>query len=296
MIGKVCARGSDVRRLLGYLFREGLAGEHGLSAPHEDAHLIAAWDGLDGLEPPRLVSGGRDLGTLAAALNAPLLAAGLGREQWRQARPVYHLAISAAEQDRRLSDQEWGDVVGEYVHRIGLAPGGDEEAVRWVAVRHADNHVHVVATLARQDGQRVWPRNDFYRAREASLAVETRYGLTRTSSADRTADRQTSRPEQRRHTRQTAHHVERGLPPPAGPDREVLRGKVRAALAGAKSFEEFTERLRRDSVLVRLRMSTVNPEEVTGYAVALRASGTDATEGREPVWVKSLGVVFVGAA
>jgi hypothetical protein len=77
---------------------------------------------------------------------------------------VYHLAISAAEDDRRLSDAEWADVVGEYVHRIGLAPRGDEEAVRWVAVRHADNHVHVVATLARQDGKRVWPRNDFYRA------------------------------------------------------------------------------------------------------------------------------------
>ena len=27
MIGKVCQRGSDVRRLLGYLFREGRAGE-----------------------------------------------------------------------------------------------------------------------------------------------------------------------------------------------------------------------------------------------------------------------------
>ena len=166
MIGKVCPRGRDVRRLLGYLFREGLAGERGLSAPHTDAHLIAAWDGVDGLEPARQAGGGRDLGTLAAALNAPLLAAGLGRQEWAQARPVYHLAISAAEDDRRLTDQEWADVVGEYVHRIGLAPRGDEAAVRWVAVRHADNHVHVVATLARQDGKRVWPRNDFYRARE----------------------------------------------------------------------------------------------------------------------------------
>ena len=122
VIGKVCQRGSDVRRLLGYLFREGLAGEHGLSAPHTDAHLIAAWDGVDGLEPPRDDARGCDLGTLAAALNAPLLAAGLGREQWQQARPVYHLAISAAETDRHLSDEEWTDVVAEWVHRIGLAP------------------------------------------------------------------------------------------------------------------------------------------------------------------------------
>jgi hypothetical protein len=284
LIGKVCKRGSDVRRLLGYLFREGLAGERGLSAPHADAHLIAAWDGVDGLEPPRQADGGCDLGTLAAALNAPLLAAGLGRGEWQQARPVYHLAISAAEQDRRLSDEQWAYVVGEYVHRIGLAPRGDEQAVRWVAVRHADNHVHVVATLARQDGKRVWPRNDFYRAREASLAVENRYGLTRTSPADRTGDRQTSRAEQRRHARQVEQRAERGRPAPAGPDREVLRGKVRAALAGASSFAEFSERLRRDGVLVRPRMSTRDPGEVTGYAVALRATGADAVEGIEPVW------------
>jgi hypothetical protein len=287
VIGKVCQRGGDVRRLLGYLFREGLAGEHGLSAPHSDAHLIASWDGVDGLvglEPPRQAAGGRDLGTLAAALNAPLLAAGLGRQEWSQARPVYHLAVSAADTDRQLTDDEWADVAEEYVHRIGLAPRGDQEAVRWVAVRHADNHVHVVATLARQDGRRVWPRNDFYRAREASLAVEARYGLTRTAPADRTGDRQTSRAEQRRHTRQVQQRTHQGLPAPAGPDREVLRGKVRAALAGASSFTEFSERLSRDGVLVRPRLSTQDPEQVTGYAVALRATGTDAGKGGEPVW------------
>jgi len=284
VIGKVCQRGSDVRRVLGYLFREGLAGEHGLSAPHTDAHLIAGWDGVDGLEPPHQAGGGRDLGTLAAALNAPLLASGLGRQEWNQARPVYHLAISAADTDRTLTDEEWADVVGEYVHRIGLAPRGDEAAVRWVAVRHADNHVHVVATLARQDGRRVWPRNDFYRAREASLAVEARYGLTATSPADRTGERQTSRAEQRRHARQVEQRAATGRPPPAAPDREVLRGKVRAALAGANSFEEFSARLSLDGVLVRPRMSMLDPEEVTGYAVAMRPRGADAAEGGEPVW------------
>jgi len=156
--------------------------------------------------------------------------------------------------------------------------------VRWVVVRHADHHVHVVATLARQDGRRVWPRNDFYRAREASLAVEDRYGLTRTSPADRAGDRQTSRAEQRRHTRQVQQRAEQGRPAPAGPDRDVLRVKVRAALAGATGFEEFSDRLRRDGVLVRSRTSTQDPDEVTGYAVALRATGTDAAEGAPPVW------------
>jgi hypothetical protein len=255
-----------------------------LSAPHSDAHLIAAWDGIDGLEPPRQAGGDRELGLLASALNAPLLAAGLGKGEWKQVRPVYHLAISAAESDRTLTDDEWADVAGEFVHRIGLAPRGDEEAVRWVAVRHAGNHVHVVATLARQDGKRVWPRNDFYRAREASLAVEERYGLTRTSPADRTGDRQTSRAEQRRHAREVEQRAATGRPVPAGPDRGVLRSKVRAALAGADSFTEFSDRLSRDGVLVRPRMSVLDPDEVTGYAVALRARGADAAEGAEPVW------------
>ncbi len=106
MIGKVCKRGSDVRRLLGYLFREGLAGEHGLTASHTEPRLIAAWDGADGLEPPGTAGGGRDLRLLAAALNAPLLAAGVPREDWKKARPVYHLAIAAADQDRQLTDEQ----------------------------------------------------------------------------------------------------------------------------------------------------------------------------------------------
>ncbi len=96
--------------------------------------------------------------------------------------------------------------------------------MRWVAVRHVDNYVHVVATLARQDGMRVWPRNDFYRAREASLAVEVRYGLTATSPADRTADPETSRAEQRRHVEQNHQRRARGVPTTAAPDREVLSG------------------------------------------------------------------------
>ncbi len=277
MIGKVCKRGSDVRRLLGYLFREGLAGEHGLTAAHTEPRLIAAWDGAAGLEPPRTAGGGRDLRLLGAALNAPLLAAGLPREDWRKARPVYHLAIAAADQDRQLSDAQWADIAAEYVHRIGLAPRGDEAAVRWAAVRHADNHVHVVATLARQDGKRVWPRNDFYRSREASRAVEGRYGLRPTSPADRTGPREVTRAEQRRHRAEDMRRQEKGLPPSAGPDRDVLRRRVRVAAAGATDLSGFFARLGGDGVLVKERRSQRDPDQITGYAVALAT-------GSEPVW------------
>jgi hypothetical protein len=55
--------------------------------------------------------------------------------------------------DRVLSDDEWAEVAGELLHRIGIAPRGDEQACRWVAVRHAADHIHVVAALAREDGR-----------------------------------------------------------------------------------------------------------------------------------------------
>jgi hypothetical protein len=59
--------------------------------------------------------------------------------------------------------------------------------VRWVAIRHGGDHIHIVAMLARQDGRRPRVRNDRYRVREACLAAEERYALRRTAPGDRTA-------------------------------------------------------------------------------------------------------------
>jgi len=270
MIGKVCRRGADTRRLLVYLFTEGSAGERGLDSEHRNARVIAAYDDPRLLEPGRGANGRADVGCLAALLEAPVRAGGVGKD----AKPVYHLALSAAPADRTLSDAEWGEIAGQYVDRLGLAKQGDSEAVRWVAVRHADNHVHVVATLVRQDGRRVFPHHDFYRAREASLAIEKQYGLTATSPVDRTADPEITRGERRKHQEAARARVKAGLPPAAGPDREVLRARVRSALAGSQGWEEFADRLRDSGVLVRERYSTRNAGEITGYAVALPAHGT----------------------
>jgi hypothetical protein len=191
MIGSVLPRGRDVGGLLRYLFREGRSGEHGLAADHTAPRLIAAWDSdLARLEPTRTAAGQRDVRALAGLLHAPLTAANVDPAT----KPVHHLAVAAAKdprtgalRDRPLTDEQWADVAAEYLHQLGLAKRGDEQAVRWVAVRHADDHIHIVATLARQDGRRVFPRNDHYRAREASLTVEARYGLISTSPAGRTS-------------------------------------------------------------------------------------------------------------
>jgi len=278
MIGKVCRRGTDTRRLLGYLFTEGLAGERGLDSAHTDARVIAGYQPPGGLEPQRRPDGRADVTRLAALLDAPVRAGGVGKE----AKATYHLAISAAPNDRVLSDAEWADIAELYVDRLGLAKRGDDDAVRWVAVRHADTHVHVVATLVRQDGRRVFPHHDFYRAREASLEVERRYGLTPTSPVDRTADPETTRAELRKHQGAVRAAAQASMSAPAGPDREVLRARVRAALAGSNGWEQFADGLRRSGVLVRERYSTRTPGELTATPSGSRAAAAVTGPGSRP--------------
>ena len=72
--------------------------------------------------------------------------------------------------------------------RTGLCPRGEEDdAVRWIAIRHGPDHIHLVAVLARQDQVRPRIVNERYRVRDACLAAEQRYALRSTAPADRTA-------------------------------------------------------------------------------------------------------------
>jgi len=235
--------------LLYYLYGPGTANEH------TDPHLVAGFSDPQELEPEHRPDGSRDFRRLAGLLNQPLAAlAGPG-----YAKPVWHCAIRAAPEDPMLSDAEWAQVAAGVMHRTGLAPAGDDLGVRWVAVRHADDHIHIVATLARQDGTRPRIWNDFYRVREACQEAERRFGLRSTAVADRTAARRATRAE-------TEQAVRRGWREPA---RVTLRREVCTAAAGSGSEQEFFTRLRAAAVLVRARRGTVNAGEVTGYAVGL---------------------------
>jgi hypothetical protein len=250
VIGKVI-RGSDARRLLYYLFGPGRANEH------TDPHLVAGFADPADLKPERARNGSPVLRRLAGLLAQPLAAlSGPGYD-----RPVWHCAVRAAPEDPVLPDQEWARIAAAIMDQTGLAPAGDEGGVRWVAVRHAPDHVHIVATLARQDGvrPRVW--NDFYRVREACQQAEERLGPRRTAPADRTAGRRPSRAEREKAAR-------RGQ---AETPRAWLRREVSVAPGSAGGEQDFSARLTGAGVLVRLRHSTVRPGAVTGYAVGLPA-------------------------
>jgi hypothetical protein len=200
-------------------------------------------------------------------LDQPLAA--LGRRGFDK--PVWHCVARAAPADPVLSDDQWARIAEEIMRRTGLARSGDDDAVRWIAVRHAADHIHIVATLARQDGTkpRVW--NDFYRVREACQAAERRYGLRATAPGDRTAGRRPTRAEKE-------HARRRGWEEPA---RTTLRRAVHTAAAGAGSEQEFFARLEAAGLLVRKRFSRREPGQVTGYAVAKPGHGN--RQGA-PVW------------
>jgi hypothetical protein len=64
--------------------------------------------------------------------------------------PVWHCAVRAAPGDRLLSDAEWSQVATAIMDRTGLAPlGTTSPCAGWRPAR--PDHIHLVATLARQD-------------------------------------------------------------------------------------------------------------------------------------------------
>ncbi len=251
MIPKVAPRGTRVGGLLRYLYGPGKREEH------VDPHLVAAWDGagpLTGLEPPAGLDGKLDFRALADLLEQPVRA-GYSPPQ----RPVWHCSVRNHASDRPLTDAQWAHIAREMVAGAGLAPHGDDRAVRWVAVRHAADHIHIVATLVRQDRRTEWGRNERWRAQATARDLEERYGLYRVGPADRTAHRRPHSVEVNKALRTGRREVA----------RDQLRREVRYAAAAAGSADEFFGLLEQAGLRVRLRFSSVHPDQVTGYAVAL---------------------------
>jgi hypothetical protein len=187
MIGKVLRSGGSTGGLVRYLFGPGTHNEH------LNPRIVASWDPHAALDKEKVI----------ALLDATARAAHLTEA----ARGVYHLVLASAKADessglaadRTLSDEQWAGIAEDALSRAGLVGHADVgRNVRWVAVRHDEpgkEHVHVVATLATENGRRVNPRNDFYRVGEACRAAEQRFGLRETAARDRTSVSPPSRAE-----------------------------------------------------------------------------------------------------
>ncbi|MEV7834388.1 hypothetical protein AB0P12_27740 [Streptomyces subrutilus] len=137
-------------------------------------------------------------------------------------------------------------------------------------MRHAGDHIHIAATLARQDGRHPRLRGDIPAMHTAARAFEARWGLTEMSPLDRTARR-------RPVTGEAEKAARRGLAETA---REVLQRTVRTAAALAHDGTDFLDRLRDAGLRVRERRA--DDGVLLGYAVAL--PGDRADGGSRPVW------------
>ena len=281
MIGKV-DRGWDAPGLVSYLMGPGKANEH--TRPT----VIAAWHNDSGALQPSMVGDGdfdfhpAELAELRAHVQAPAAAVGLPRRQPEEGSPgytkhgyVWHASIAIPAVDGALDHDTWAQIARDVMERTGIAAADDPGGCRWIAVHHGasaegNDHIHIAATLVRQDtGKRVHPRNDFVHLRTVLREWEDRLGITVTAQNARDADRPATRGEQEKAARR-AEEPNRFVPPRTDPT-ETVRGQLRQAVAETAATstdsEGFLAGLRERGLLVHLHHDRAGV--IDGYAVAM---------------------------
>ncbi|MEV7868781.1 relaxase/mobilization nuclease domain-containing protein [Streptomyces sp. NPDC088124] len=245
MIPRVHAPGSRTIGLLTYLYDPGKREEH------TDPHLVASFDGMSP-DPGRAPNA--TLKDLQAVLDQPVHAL---PKHGRPAKHVWHTSVRATADDRILSGEEWGEIARRIVAATGIDPGDGRPGCRWAAVRHADDHIHIIATLVCEDGSRPDDYRSGKRAQAECRLIEKEYGLHRVTPGDGTAAQRPTSAE--RHKAQRLGRERTA--------REELRETVRRAVAGTAGEEEFFDRLAAAGLLIRKRAAPSG--DLLGYKVAL---------------------------
>ncbi|MFI5993973.1 relaxase/mobilization nuclease domain-containing protein [Streptomyces sp. NPDC051362] len=261
MVPKI-RRGSRTHGLLAYLYGPGKRDEH------TDPHLVGSWDGF-APDPGRDTRPDPDpkvtLARLAAALDLRVKQSGTKAP----AEHVWHCSVRTDPGDRTLTDAEWNTVARRLVQAVNLASEGDQDGCRWVAVRHAEDHIHILATMVRGDLRRPRMNYDFKKAQAECRRIEQEMDLRQLKPGDGTGAKTPTSAE-----RFKAERTGRIETP-----RETLREAVRQAVAGAASEAEFFTRVREAGLRVKLRHAPSG--DVLGYSVALPG---DRNRDHEPVW------------
>ncbi|MFJ1749943.1 relaxase/mobilization nuclease domain-containing protein [Streptomyces sp. NPDC088116] len=258
MIAKITS-GKNTAKLISYLYGPGRANEH------TDPHLVASWDGF-APDPGRTNNFKAAKQRLANALDLRVKQAGDRAPEQH----VWHCSVRAAPEDRTLNDDEWAHIAQRVVAATGIAPDGDPDSCRWIAVRHAPDHIHIAATKVRGDLRTARHWNDYLTADRELAVIEKEYGLRQVARGDRTAAQRPTRAEQEKAHRAGKRHTA----------RERLRTTVRTSVAAAASTEEFLGILSAtEGVLAEVQHFPSG--DVRGYKVALEG---DINTAGQPVW------------
>lgn len=257
-------KGSDMGGLIRYLVGPGRSNEHAEQHLVAGDPAVAAWHGYDELSRSAA-------GEIARALDQPR----------RILRPdvtvkhVFHCSLSIAAGDGQLTDEQWAAIAEDFIQEMGFNDGVKAPA-RWVAIRHGlssagNDHLHIAASLIREDGTKVSVHDDFNRAQRTVNRLEKKHGLAVLDSRELSiGGRGYSPAEHRRMT--AANQIE--------PERVTLARRVRAHAAGATTEADFVDACRQSSLLVRPRFAAGRDDVVVGFSVAMRPP----QGGGKPIW------------
>ena len=178
---------------------------------------------------------------------------------------VWHCSLSLADGER-LSEQQWGEVSREFAEGMGFTGSDGHTPARWVAIHHGEgkgghDHVHVVASMVREDGTKWSAWRDFPKAQQVCRELEQRHGLVQVLGREHgTATRGASPAELREQQRSGAPVIQ----------REALANRVRGAAVASASEAEWVRRVRAAGVIIRPRFAEGRTDVVVGYRAALR--------------------------
>ena len=131
-----------------------------------------------------------------------------------------------------------------------------------MAVRHADDHIHIAVVLVRQDDfRRIWPRHDYTRLRDGGEGDRTPLRVDRDGTRRRDGG-----------AGAVAGELEKANRQGTLPARTELRRAVRRAAIAAHDLDSFVLVLSADGYRVKVRHGPSG--DPLGYAVARRGDRT----------------------
>jgi len=282
MIPNIVA-GGDTGGLMRYLVGPGRANEH------ENPHVIAGsrdivrkwgdWETISVSQASeiatRLDAYMHETGTFPTG-KARRFNPATGAVEWNgeiEANHVWHCSLSLSPEEAALGDEVWGRIASDFMSEMGFSGTDGKAPCRWVAIHHGSaknggDHIHIAATIVREDGTKWTPWYDQRRAQKACNVLEHRYRLlvvesrehARGSRCDSAAAQNAAK---RAGTSRT--------------DRAVLEERLRAAATAAASEADFVRRARRLGVRLHPRFASGRIDIVVGYSAALRTENGQQT-------------------
>lgn len=175
-------RGSDPAGLVRYLFGKGRRNEH------TDQHLVCASGDMfpsfdmDGKPAASYAEIGRRFDRRYRVRERkddpfpPDMRGKNNPEREHGRKRVWHCSLAIKAGQGILTDQEWEAVIRDYLTRMNIIDGDDDQGVTWLAVRHGlsangNDHVHIMVQLAADDGW-INPYHDRINAQRSCRRME----------------------------------------------------------------------------------------------------------------------------